>query len=167
MVLAFYKSTEHYIQFVNIISACKWRYFARVLYTSRRLSVLNRLMDVGILKISSYGMWCFSLIIGWLQWRHDKRDGVSNHQPHDFFTQPFIQAQIKENMKAPRHWTLWGEFTDHRWIPRTTGQSRGKCFHLMTSSFYQVLVDTAREHIVHSMNCVYISHFVVICWIHG
>ena len=37
-------------------------------------------------------------------------------------TQPFIQAQIKENIKAPRHWSLWGEFTGHRWIPRTKGQ---------------------------------------------
>ena len=27
-----------------------------------------------------------------------------------FFTQLFIQAQIKENIKAPRHWPLWGEF---------------------------------------------------------
>ena len=27
------------------------------------------------------------------------------------FTQPFVQAQIKENIKAPRHWPLWGEFT--------------------------------------------------------
>ena len=26
------------------------------------------------------------------------------------FTQPFIQAQIKENIKAPRHWPLCGEF---------------------------------------------------------
>ena len=27
------------------------------------------------------------------------------------FTQPFIQAQIKESIKAPRHWPLYGEFT--------------------------------------------------------
>ena len=27
------------------------------------------------------------------------------------FTQTFIQTQIKENIKAPRHWPLWGEFT--------------------------------------------------------
>ena len=27
------------------------------------------------------------------------------------FTQPFIQTQIKENIKAPRHWPLCGEFT--------------------------------------------------------
>ena len=39
------------------------------------------------------------------------------------------------NMKAPRHWPLCGEFTGDRWIPRTNGQQRGKCFHLMTSSW--------------------------------
>ena len=38
------------------------------------------------------------------------------------FTQPFIEAQIKENTKAPRHWPLWGEFTGDRWIPHTKGQ---------------------------------------------
>ena len=38
------------------------------------------------------------------------------------FTQPFIQAQIKENIKAARYWPLWGEFTSDRRIPRTKGQ---------------------------------------------
>ena len=28
-----------------------------------------------------------------------------------WFTQPFIRVQIKENIKAPRHWPLCGEFT--------------------------------------------------------
>ena len=50
------------------------------------------------------------------------------------FTQPFVQAQIKENIKALRHWPLCGEFTGGRWITHTKGQWRGKCFHLMTSS---------------------------------
>ena len=27
------------------------------------------------------------------------------------FTQPVIRVQIKVNIKAPRHWPLWGEFT--------------------------------------------------------
>ena len=27
------------------------------------------------------------------------------------FAQPFVQVQIAENIKAPRHWPLWGEFT--------------------------------------------------------
>ena len=33
------------------------------------------------------------------------------------FAQPFIQAQIKENIKAPRHWPLWEESTADHWIP--------------------------------------------------
>ena len=37
-------------------------------------------------------------------------------------TKPFIQTHIKENIKAPRHWPLCGEFTGDRWIPRTNGQ---------------------------------------------
>ena len=42
-----------------------------------------------------------------LQWRL----GVSNHQPHDCLRSRWIKAQIKEDIKAPRHWILWGEFT--------------------------------------------------------
>ena len=38
------------------------------------------------------------------------------------FAQPFIQVQIKENIKAPRHWPLRGEFTGDQWIPCTKGQ---------------------------------------------
>ena len=38
------------------------------------------------------------------------------------FTQSFIQAQIKDNIKAPRHWPLYGEFTGDLWIPCTKGQ---------------------------------------------
>ena len=32
-----------------------------------------------------------------------------------------VQAQIKENIKAVRHWPLCGEFAGGRWIP-TSGQ---------------------------------------------
>ena len=42
---------------------------------------------------------------------------------------------MKENIKAPSHWPLCGEFTGDRWIPRTKGQLCGKRFHLMTSSW--------------------------------
>ena len=38
------------------------------------------------------------------------------------FTQLFIRVHIKENIKAPRHWPLCGEFTVERWIPCTNGQ---------------------------------------------
>ena len=33
------------------------------------------------------------------------------------------------------HCPLYGKFTGVRWIPHTKGQSHGKCFHLMTSSW--------------------------------
>ena len=35
---------------------------------------------------------------------------------------PFVKAQIKENIKAPRHWPLQGELTGDRWIPHPEGQ---------------------------------------------
>ena len=57
-----------------------------------------------------------------LQWRHNERNGVSNYQPHDCLLNRLLKAQIKEIIKAPRHWPLWGEFTGHRWIPLTKGQ---------------------------------------------
>ena len=38
------------------------------------------------------------------------------------FAEPLVQAQIKENIKAPRHWPLLGESNRDRWIPLTKGQ---------------------------------------------
>ena len=38
------------------------------------------------------------------------------------FSQPFIQTQVKGNIKAPRYWPLCGGFPGDRWIPRTYGQ---------------------------------------------
>ena len=42
-----------------------------------------------------------------LQWR---LNGRLKSPASRLFTQPFIQAHIKENIKAPRHWPLCGEF---------------------------------------------------------
>ena len=52
---------------------------------------------------------------------------------------------MKEIIKAPRHWPLWGEFTGDRWIPRTKDQLRGKCFNLMTSSWIHVFQWTSNK----------------------
>ena len=49
-------------------------------------------------------------------------DGISNHQPQDCLLNRLFKAQIKENIKDPRHWHLWGDFTADRWILRTKGQ---------------------------------------------
>ena len=57
-----------------------------------------------------------------MQWRHNDRGGVSNHQAEDYLLNRLFKVQIKENIKDPRQWPLWGEFTGDRWIPRTKGQ---------------------------------------------
>ena len=57
-----------------------------------------------------------------LQWRHNEGDDVSDHQPHNCLLIRLFKAQNTENIKAPRNWPLWGEFTGDQWIPRTKGQ---------------------------------------------
>ena len=46
----------------------------------------------------------------------------------------FVQAPIKENIKAPHHTPLWGESNSYRWIPLTKDHLRAKCFYLPTLS---------------------------------
>ena len=89
------------------------------------------LSDVSDKDLHVFYISCWSL-------RHYGRDGVSNHQPHRCLLKLFIQAQIQENINAPRYWPLCGEFTGDRCIFRTKGQLRGKCFHLMTSSWIMI-----------------------------
>ena len=45
-----------------------------------------------------------------LQWRHNGRAGISNHQPNDCLLNRY-SGMNKKNIKAPRHWPLCGEFT--------------------------------------------------------
>ena len=56
-------------------------------------------------------------VISTLQWRHNGRDSVSNHQLHDCLLESFIQTHIQQNVKALPHLPLCGEFTGDRWIP--------------------------------------------------
>ena len=61
-----------------------------------------------------------------LQWRHNGRDSVSNHQPHDCLLNCLFRRRWKKHQSSAWLAFVW-------WIPRRNGQSRGKCFHLMTS----------------------------------
>ena len=38
-----------------------------------------------------------------LKWRQNERDGVWNHQLHDCLLNRLFKAQIKVNIKDPRH----------------------------------------------------------------
>ena len=78
-------------------------------------------------------MWGRQDIIYLLLWRHNERVGVSNHRCLDCLFNCLFRRRSNKTSK-PRVTGLWGEFIGHRWILRTKGQFREKCFHLMTSS---------------------------------
>ena len=69
-----------------------------------------------------------------LQSRHNGQDGVSNHQRHDCLLSRLFRGRSKKTSKL-RVTGLCGGI--HRWPvnSQTNGQLRGKCFHLMTSSW--------------------------------
>ena len=69
-----------------------------------------------------------------LQWGHNGRDSISNHQSHDCLLNRLFRRRSKKTQKLRVVGLCFGEFTGDRWIPRTNGQLRGKCLHLMTSS---------------------------------
>ena len=76
-----------------------------------------------------------------LQWRHDERDGVSNHHRLNCLLNRLFRHRSKKTSKFGVTGLCEG---NHRRPPRgfpsqtavclTKGQQRGKCFHLMTSS---------------------------------
>ena len=56
-----------------------------------------------------------------LQWRHNGRDSVSNHQPHIVFSTVYSDA-VQRKLQAPRHWPFCGEFNGDRWIDEFPAQ---------------------------------------------
>ena len=63
------------------------------------------------LNYDGYNIFAFlrSDLFGWsLQWRHNERDGVSNHQPNDcLLTRLFRRDQRKHNSSASLAF-VWG-----------------------------------------------------------
>ena len=85
-----------------------------------RSAVLDPSSTVGLCHVATTVLWLLELHT--LQWRHNERGGVSNHRRFDCLLNRLFRHRSK---KTPRHWPLWGEFTDDRWIPHTKGQWRG------------------------------------------
>ena len=67
-----------------------------------------------------------------LQWRHNERDGVSNHQPHDCLLNYLFSCRSKKTSKPASLAFVRGI---HRWPVNSPhkGPVTQHCFHLMTS----------------------------------
>ena len=98
--------------------------------TSHRYCTSSHIKDAFDKKILSYlpskSPMAITITSHWV-WERPKSPASRS------FAQPFVQAHINENIKAPGHWPLYGEFTGGRRIPHTKRQYRTKC--LMTSSW--------------------------------
>ena len=64
-----------------------------------------------------------------LEWRHNKRDGASNHRRLDCLLNRWFRRRSKKTSKLRVTGLRKGESTRDRWIPLTNGQIRGKCFY--------------------------------------
>ena len=71
-----------------------------------RFRKLSQLLHANLWNIT-FVIWDAIVVIMTSYWPRWRRKSPASR----LFTQLFIQAQIKENIKAPRHWPLCGEFT--------------------------------------------------------
>ena len=77
---------------------------------------------------------CFVIEVP-LQWRHNERDGVSNHQPHDCLLNRLFGRRSKKTSKLCVTGLCAGNSPGPVNSPHKGTVTR-KCFHLMTSSFF-------------------------------
>ena len=89
---------------------------------------LNQLTNLYVLAVFEY--WFCAL-----QWRHNGRDSVSNHQPHDYLLNRLFRRRTKKTSKLRVTGLCAGNSPGSGEFPLTNGQLRGKCFRLMTSSW--------------------------------
>ena len=70
-----------------------------------------------------------------LRWRHNERDGVSNHQRLDCLLSRLFRRRSKKTSKLRVTGLCEENSLGDQWIPRTNGQWRRTWVHLMTSSW--------------------------------
>ena len=71
-----------------------------------------------------------------LRWRHNGRDGVSNHQPHDCLLNRLFRRASKKTSKLPVTGLCVGNSPGTGEFPAQMASNAEKIFHLMTSSFF-------------------------------
>ena len=108
----------------------------RVPYTQgcevKRCDFYKATNEYGAFHVLYHIVWHFVIEIS-LHWRHNDHDGIWNHQPHGCLLNHLFRRRSKKHQSSASLALVRGIHRD-RWIPRTKGQLRGKCFHLMTSS---------------------------------
>ena len=85
---------------------------------------LDAVVSARNIRISRLGIDSHLLhqeLISTLQWRHSGHDGVSNHQPHHFYSTVYSGADQRKHQSSASL-AFVREFTGDRWIPRTNGQ---------------------------------------------
>ena len=102
-----------------------WWHMHSVLCTSIRhyLWLLLNTCFLSSLKILTY----ITMTSWWAPRRHQS-------PASRFFCSTVYSGADKRKHQSSASLALCWEFAGDRWIPRTKGQWRGKCFHLMTSS---------------------------------
>ena len=124
--------------------ACFCYHKLKVSYIFRLAALMNILfegmLEAGISALH-HDMWgCFfhTLVYFWQiyfitvksQWALWRLKSPASR----LFDQLFLQAHIKENIKGPLHWPLWGKFDQSPVVSPHKGPVIRKCFHLVTSS---------------------------------
>ena len=108
----------------------------RSTYTDFQLKPKHKIsLNRALQHIFYFLVYILGLRDGWVRYYSDDMMSAMASQITGpcLFTSPFVQAQSKENIKAPGQLALLGEFTGDWWIPCTKSQYRGKCY-LMTLS---------------------------------
>ena len=120
-----------WLPLVSTLSLCGGQHNdCNILWTT--LSAVDIVFHIMLVWICCV-LFCFRYIS--LQWRHNGHDSVPNHQPHDCLLNHLFRRRSKKTSKLRVTGLRAGNSPGTGELPRTNGQLRGKCFHLMTSSY--------------------------------
>ena len=118
--------------FINFCHTCSWRIIVRAILTVKK-NKLNRVNDWTPTQFITY------LINRFFKGYH-YADVIMTKMASQITSLTVVYSTVYSDADQIKHQSsaslafVWGIHRD-RWIPRTKGQLRGKCFHLVTSSW--------------------------------